>query len=234
VYKNIVKQINSLLSALKTTYSQQGWTGKILVPGLFLLLLCFLCSMLISLFPLMSRNPSNTTPSPNVLPSAGIGPTPTALFNFGSMTFTPFPTLSAPSALPTVTNLPTEMQTPTQAIPTATVTPLPTVTSPPATAIAKHDGSVRIVALNKVMEYVELQNLDNSPIDLSGWKLISKTGNQSCTLGGVIQPNEVLRVWAGKATSGFSCGFSFNIWNDNQADAAVLYNAQGKEVSRLR
>jgi len=225
-----VKQINSFLSGLKTTYSQQGWTGKILVPGLFLLFLCFLCSILLSLFPLRSLNSSESTPSPNSLPSAVIGATPTALFNFDSVTFTPFPTLSAPSALPTVTTPPTETQTPTQAISTATVTPLPTVTVPPPTVSGT--GSIVITAVNKVMEYVELQNEGNGPIALDGWKLVSKTGGQRCTLSGVLQPNEVLRVWSGKGDSGFSCGFSFNIWNDNQADPAVLYDAQGKEISR--
>src|SRR5690349_15308535 len=147
--KNIVKQINSFLSGLKTTYRQQGWTGKILVPGLFLLLLCFLCSILLSLFPFRSLTSAENTPRPDVLPSAVSGATPTALFNFGLETFTPFPTLSAPSALPTTTNPPTETQTPTQTIPTPTVTPLPTLTSPPPTASSS--GSVAITAVNKVL-----------------------------------------------------------------------------------
>jgi len=225
-----VKQINSYLSALKATYSQQGWTGKILVPGLFVLFLCFLCSILLSLFPLGSRSSTDATPSPNVLPSAVIGATPTALFNFDSVTFTPFPTLPAPSAFPTVTSPSTETQTPTQTIPTATVTPLPTLTSPPPTVSGT--GTVLITTVNKTMEYVELQNQGNGPVSLNGWKLVSETGSQSCPLSGLIQPNEVLRVWSGKGDAGFSCGFSFNIWNDNQSDPAVLYDAQGKEVSR--
>jgi hypothetical protein len=225
-----VKQINSYLSALKAAYSQQGWTGKILVPGLFLLFLCFLCSILLSLFPLGSRSSTDATPNPNVLPSAVIGVTPTALFNFDSVTFTPFPTLPAPSAFPTVTSPSSETQTPTQTIPTATVTPLPTLTSPPPTVSGT--GLVLITTVNKTMEYVELQNQGNGPVSLNGWKLVSETGSQSCPLSGLIQPNEVLRVWSGKGDAGFSCGFSFNIWNDNQSDPAVLYDAQGKEVSR--
>ena len=228
-----MKQINSFLSTLKTTYSQQGWTGKILVPGLFVLFLCFLCSILLSLFPLGSRSSTDATPNPNVLPSAVIGVTPTALFNFDSVTFTPFPTLPAPSAFPTVTSPSAETQTPTQTIPTATVTPLPTLptlTSPPPTVSGT--GLVLITTVNKTMEYVELQNQGNGPVSLNGWKLVSETGSQSCPLSGLIQPNEVLRIWSGKGDAGFSCGFSFNIWNDNQSDPAVLYDAQGKEVSR--
>ena len=226
----MMKQINSLVSALTRIYSQQGQIGKILFPGLILLMFCFFCSILISLFQLASRNSSTAVPSPIVLPSVGIGPTPTPLFNFGLATFTPFPTFPVPSVLPTLTSPPTGTLLPTQTIPTATGTPLPTVTSPPATAASS--GSVLITAVNKTMEYVDLQNIGNAPVDLRGWRLVSETGSQSCTLGGVLQPNDVLRVWARKGDSGFSCGYSFNIWNDNQSDPAVLYNAQGEEISR--
>ncbi|HLO29190.1 MAG TPA: lamin tail domain-containing protein [Anaerolineales bacterium] len=222
----MMEQINAFLSQLKTIYRQQGQTGKILIPGVFLLGLCCLCSILFSFFP--ARNSPDITPSPFVFPSAVTGPTPTALFNFGQETFTPFPTFPAPTAFPTLTSLPTETQTATQTAPPATDTALPTVTPlPPAST-----GSVAIVAVNKQMEYVDLQNTGNAPVDLSGWKLLSETGNQSCTLNGILQPNEVLRVWARKGTSGFSCRYSRNIWNDSQSDPAVLYNAQGQEVSR--
>jgi len=228
--KSFAEQISSFLSGLRTAYSQQGRLGKILFPGLLLLVFCFLCPLLVSLFPLTARNSSTALPSPSVFPSVAIGATPTPLFNFGSGTFTPFPTFPAPSALPTLTSLPTETETPTQTVPTGTATPLPTLTNPPPTVA--NNGSVVIVTVNKTMEYVDLQNAGNGPVDLSGWRLISVTGRQSCPLRGVIGPNEILRVWSGKGDSGLSCGFAFNIWNDNQADPAVLMDAQGKEVSR--
>jgi hypothetical protein len=226
--ENITKQINSLLSTLKRTYSQQGQVGKIVLPGLFLLVFCCLCSVLISLF--RPQNSSTIIPSPNALPSEGIVATPTALFNFDFPTFTPFPTLSPSTAFPTGTALPTGTQTPTQILPTATGTSLPTVTNPPVTVTS--GGSVLILTVDKPMEYVDIQNLSNVPVDLSGWRLVSETGDQSCPLRGVLQPNEVLRVWAREGTPGLSCGFSINIWNDNQADPAVLYNPQGEEISR--
>jgi len=226
-----MKQINSFLSALTRIYSQQGQVGKILIPGLILLVFCFLCSILISLFPLVSRNSSSVVPSPNILPSVETGATPTALFSFGSGTFTPFPTFPVPSALPTLTSPPTATETPTPTVPAATETALPTVTN--ALATTASSGSVVIAAVNKAMEYVDLQNVGNAPVDLQGWKLVSETGTQSCALSGVMQPNVVLRVWARKGDSGFSCGFSFNIWNDNQSDPAVLYNSQGQVVSRF-
>ena len=235
--ENLTKQLYALLSALRTTYSQQGQTGKILIPGLFVLVFCCLCSILSSWLPL--RNSSTPAPSPNSFPSQAVGPTPTALFNFGTVTFAPFPTFPTSTALPTLTVLPTQTQTPTPVSPTPIIpiasetsfpTVLPTVTVPPATAT--NSGTVLIVAVNKPTEYVDIQNFNNAPVDLNGWRLVSETGNQSCRLRGVLQPNEVLRVWARKGNPGLSCGFSFNIWNDNQADPAVLYNVQGAEVSR--
>ncbi len=78
---------------------------------------------------------------------------------------------------------------------------------------------------------MDIQNTGNGPVDLSGWKLVSVTGNQTCKLSGILQPEGVLRVWARAGTTGLSCGFPFNIWNDTQADPAVLYDPQGKEVS---
>lgn len=228
-FKNIAEQLTSSLSAWKTIYSQQGWIGKILFPGVILLGFCFLCSILISL--LSTRNSSNVVPSPIILPSVGIGPTPTPLFNFGLATFTPFPTFPAPSALPTMTSLPTATETATQAVPAATGTPLPTVTNTNPPVTVQPSGSVMIATVNKAMEYVDIQNLSNAPVDLQGWRLVSETGDQSCTLNGVLQPNEILRVWARRGNPGFSCRFAFNIWNDNQSDPAVLYNAQGEEIS---
>ena len=230
-HKNMMEQINSFILRLKTLYSQQGQVGKILLPGLFLLVFCCLCSVLVSV--LRPRNSPNPVPSPVVLPSVGVAATPTALFSFASLTPFSVPTLPPSTALPTLTPLPTETPTSTQTVPTATGTSLPTVTATQPPVTVPSTGSVRIATMDKAMEYVELQNVGNAPVDLTGWKLVSETGSQSCTLRGVLQPNEVLRVWARKGDPGLSCGFSFNIWNDNQADPAVLYNAQGEEISRF-
>jgi hypothetical protein len=50
-YKNIVKQINAFLSTLVTMYDRQGQVVKVLIPALFLLAFCCLCSLLIPLLP---------------------------------------------------------------------------------------------------------------------------------------------------------------------------------------
>src|SRR5215212_5388707 len=112
----MIARINSFLSALKTTYSQQGQASKLLLPALLVLAFCCLCSVLVSLLP--SRNSPNPLPSPNGFPSPGNQPTPTALFDFDFPTFTPFPTFPPPTAFPTLTPLPTGSPTATQLLPT--------------------------------------------------------------------------------------------------------------------
>ncbi len=221
-----MEEIKSFLATLKTIYDRQGQPGKILLPGAFLLLFCCICSILF--LPLRPRHFPGSTPNPVVYPSAAIQATPTALFNFGS---TPFPTLVAPTPLPTTLGPPTATQTPAPVPPTETATLVPTNTNPPPTVA--NTGSVLILTVNKPQEYVDIQNVGKGPVDLSGWKLVSETGNQPCTLSGILQPNEALRIWARTGSPGLSCDYGFNIWNDNQADPAVLYDPQGKEVSRF-
>lgn len=91
--------------------------------------------------------------------------------------------------------------------------------------------SIVITAVNKKDEYVDIKNVSNQPINLSGWRLDSEKGSQSCSLNGTIQPGETLRIWA-MTGPGFSCGFGSNIWNNSEPDPAVLYNPQNIEISR--
>lgn len=240
--KNITEQVNSFLSTLKTIYSQQGQAGKILFAALFLFALCCLCAIPISLIP--SRRSPTVVASPILLPGEGTQATPTPLFSFDFPTFTPFPTstLFLPSPFPTFTPLPTETQTPTQVVPTATIlviptatdTPVPTATATqvPPTATATSAGSVVIVTVDKAAEYVEIQNLTPVEVNLRGWRLVSERGNESCPLRGTLASNEVLRIWSRRGDPGFDCRLGREIWRDNEADPAVLYNPQGEEVSR--
>ena len=231
--ENFSKQINSLLSAWKTTYNQQGQLGKVLLPGLLVVISCCLCSALIGLFAV--RNSPTPAPSPNLLPTAGAQPTPTPLFSFNFPTSTPFPTLTpfVPSPFPTPTPAPTGTATPTSPSPTVTMTLLPTntATQPPPTTI--RGDTIVIVDVDKRAEYVDIENLTNVPIDLRGWRLVSEVGNQSCALRGTLGANRVLRIWARQGNPGFDCRFPNNIWRDNEPDPAVLYNPQGEQVSRF-
>ena len=129
---------------------------------------------------------------------------------------------------PPVAIAPTNTQAPVQ--PTSTTLPQATNTPPPAVP-----GPVIIIAVNKVAEYVDIQNTGTAEVNLTGWTLVSEKGSQACSLGGILGGGQVLRIWALAADSdkgGFNCGFGSNIWNNSEPDPAVLYDASGVEVSR--
>jgi endonuclease YncB( thermonuclease family) len=95
------------------------------------------------------------------------------------------------------------------------------------------ESQVIIVSVDKKAEYVDIQNMGGSDVDLAGWNLVSERGRQECYLSGILMAGVTLRIWAGSVQGeGFSCGYSKPIWNNSEPDAAVLYNAQGVEVSR--
>jgi uncharacterized protein YgiM (DUF1202 family) len=134
-------------------------------------------------------------------------------------------TIPAP---PTSPPIPTSPPAPTS-LPAPTSPPLPT--SPPAPSPAQ----VVIVSVNKRAEYVDIRNDGGTDQNLQGWTLVSERGNQSCPLGGVLSPGGTLRIWALASDAnqgGYNCGFGNDIWNNDESDPAVLYDANGREVSR--
>ena len=157
---------------------------------------------------------------------------PPTLTNAPAFTDTVKPTNTPPpdpTITPTIRNTLEPTGTPT---PISAFTATREITLTPTTS-GNIVGNVIIINVNKNAEYVDLKNNGNGPQDLRGWVLVSERGNQRCVLSGIIQPGEVLRVWAGSSSgSGFKCGFGVNIWNNSENDPAVLYDSQGKEVSR--
>lgn len=94
-------------------------------------------------------------------------------------------------------------------------------------------ATVRIIAVDKRAEMVELANVGEEAEDLTGWRLVSERGWQSCRLAGRLAPGTVLQVWAlakDADRGGYSCGFEENIWNNSEPDAALLYDADGRLV----
>ena len=223
----MTEKMNSFLASLRTAYLQQGQAGRILLPGLALLVVCCLCLIPLSLLPLRAR--SNVLPSPVVLPGEGTAATPTSLFAFP--TFTPFLTLTSfvPTAFPTFTPSPTGTITPTRTIPPATETPLPTAT---VTLTPTPVSPVAIINVDKVAEYVEIQNFTQAEVNLRGWRLVSENGDEACGLRGTLEPGGVLRIWARRGDPGFDCRLGREIWIDDELDPAVLYNPDQEEVSR--
>ena len=135
------------------------------------------------------------------------------------------PTIS-PTATETEAPLPTGLPTLSLDFKTATVVVFPTISR------ATYGALVLITAVDKELEYVDIQNAGGAPTTLSGWTLVSEAGNQICRLRGILLSHQVLRIWAGTGQIGFSCGFTNPIWLNNELDPAVLYNAYGQEVSR--
>ena len=156
----------------------------------------------------------------NTLPQFNAPPTPAA-------TTPPEPT--AVLVVPPGVTAPTPTITPTP-VPSATPlgNPTPTFTPMPPTPL------VRLIALDRGNEWAILYNDGTGTQDLTGWVLVSETGDQRCELKGKLAPRESLRVWAQVGPDGFSCGFPQPIWENSGPDAAILLNGYGDEVSRIQ
>lgn len=200
-----------------------------------------LISLLIGL-PLLACA-GNPTPQTIVMLTRLPTLTPTGAANVaGAPANTPLPPQSDPEA-----GVPAELATPPPLAPESEPTPqpveeMPTEAQPePATnsdaAPANGDSSpVVIITVNDLQEYIEIQNVSDLPQDLTGWSLVSELDSQKCNLAGTLDVGETLRIWAlaaQAAQGGYNCGFSQEIWADEEADAAVLLNAAGVEVSRM-
>jgi len=115
-------------------------------------------------------------------------------------------------------------------------TPSPTPSTETDVKITKifYDG---LVPRTESDEYVEITNLGSGPVDLKGWviKDVSE-GYPSFTFPSyVLQPGKSVRVYTNEIHSeygGFSFGSGKAVWNNSNPDTAVLYDAQGQEVSR--
>ena len=120
----------------------------------------------------------------------------------------------------------------------ATTKPAPT-----PTPVAGSDVQITYIFYDGVVprvesdEYVAIKNLGDTPQDLAGWVLkdISE-GYPSFTFPSyVLAPGQSIRVYTNEIHpeyGGFSFDYGKAIWNNTEPDTAVLYNAQGQEVSR--
>ena len=86
-------------------------------------------------------------------------------------------------------------------------------------------------------EYVEITNLGDQPQDLSGWRLEDVSeGYPSFTFPSyILAPGKSIRVYTNEyhhEWGEFSFEYGRAIWSNSEPDIAVLYNKQGKEVSR--
>ena len=91
--------------------------------------------------------------------------------------------------------------------------------------------TVVITKVDKEAELVTLKNTGPGEVSLSGWRLVSVTGNQTYTFPAyTLKAGAQVTVASGKATGDLEWTTS-NIWNNTGSDPAQLYNAAGNLVS---
>jgi len=201
--------------------------------------------------PPPSQPTQTPTPSPaptaTPMPAAVPPPDPTT-----TRTPIPEPTTSQPTRTPTPSPAPTTAPTPTAVPPpdptnTPTPTPEPTEEPPPPPEPTDEPGEpsqVHIVCIlfdgevprSEADEYVEISNSGGAQ-NLAGWVLKDRDDrHQEFTFPAYsLGPGEVIRVYTNQVHSrwgGFSFGSGSSLWNNSEADVAVLIDAGGRVVSQ--
>jgi len=209
------------ISGIVAWFSKLKLGGILIVSAVGLLLFIGACFVFSTLLTGLRPAPAVTQTNQGANSLVIVTWTPAFLSPTSSVTPTSSP---APTRTPLPTSLPTRsFETPTIVILPATIGP------------STYAARLVIVGVDKELEYVDIQNVGEAPAYLIGWVLVSEKGNQRCTLNGILQTNEVLRIWAGigpVGSVGYNCGFPRTIWTASELDPAVLYNPDGNEVSR--
>jgi uncharacterized protein (DUF736 family) len=111
------------------------------------------------------------------------------------------------------------------------------VRSTPASASTSSNSSnVVIKSISLTDEVVVIKNEGSTSVNMTGWKLVSVTGNQTFTFpaGYVLQPGATVKIISGRRAVGDGVSTlkwtGRYIWN-NDGDPGVLYNAAGEKIS---
>ncbi len=191
-----------------------------------------------------------------VLGACGPAPAPTVTVTPPTTTVTATPpattvtvtpptiTVTSPSETTTITP-PPETITITPPPETITITPPETTTPTPTPTPPIDVSDVRITYIfydglvpnTESDEYVEITNLGGASQNLYNWSL--KDLNEESPVfifpSYILAPSESIRVYTNEIHPEYG-GFSFNygraVWNNSAPDTAVLYNAEGQEMSR--
>jgi len=102
--------------------------------------------------------------------------------------------------------------------------------------ITENTSSIVISKLDKKAELVTITNKTDKDVDITGWKLVSVTGNQQ-----FVFPQNMLKAGCSVTVGGFDSlnisDFDWEegrgIWNNSKSDPAELYDASGNLVSRF-
>lgn len=141
-----------------------------------------------------------------------------------------------PAATPTPTSTPTP--TPTS-MPTPTFTPGPTPTwtptSPPGSSAAVRISFIDYhPAQGDLNEYVQIDNMGDVPVDITGWRLRDDDGNEFVFPGYILDAKASILVWTKPGTD--NGGYLYwdrasGVW-DNEGETAYLYDRSGRLVSQ--
>ncbi|HHX59438.1 MAG TPA: hypothetical protein GX707_01680 [Epulopiscium sp.] len=94
---------------------------------------------------------------------------------------------------------------------------------------------IEITKLDKKAEYIIIKNSNPSPVDLTGWKILSVRGNQSFRFPAFnLEPNVSVKV--GDSQKNPDVDFHWldgnGTWNNSKSDPAELYNQESELVDR--
>lgn len=161
--------------------------------------------------------PAIPTVSPTVSDTPSVPPTEIIITSSPTQTPMPSPT-TGPKATP---------------VPTATPTPEPTVAPTAVPVGTAMKVPVVISGLDKKSECVSVRNTSDKDIDLTGWYILSVTGNQRFNFpdGYTIKAGTEVKVASFEAT-GDLFWTKANMWNNSKSDPAEFYNAEGILQSR--
>ncbi len=96
-------------------------------------------------------------------------------------------------------------------------------------------GDIQIVALNKVEEYVVIQNKGVLNVNLDGYTLVSEDGGQAYTFKDYeMIPNQIVKIGDRKLSKvDINWNSEKELWNNYHKDGIKLYSPKGELVSSL-
>ena len=113
--------------------------------------------------------------------------------------------------------------------PTPAAVPLPST----ATGIVSDGKGVIIEKIDKLAEIVTLHNTSLSDVELTGYVLVSVTGNQRFVFPAYILKAGARMTVVSDDVKGDLLWTTANVWNNTKYDPGILYDATGKEISRF-
>ncbi len=113
-----------------------------------------------------------------------------------------------------------------------TSSPSPTpANTVPSEGSAEDNGKIIISDVDKEAEIVTIKNTGSNDINITGWVLVSVTGNQRFTFQSfILKAGDSATVASGKSTGDLKWT-SKNVWNNDTSDPAELYDSAGNLVS---